>query len=64
MSALTKLIGTTQGGVHSAKGNCTIDAALYWANFSVYFLMCSDAGPKQLSPLSTDSARPRFELQG
>jgi hypothetical protein len=38
VSALTKLAGATQGGVQSAKGNCTIDAALYWANFSVYFL--------------------------
>jgi hypothetical protein len=38
VSALTKLIGTTHGGVQSAKGNCTIDAALYWTNFSVYFL--------------------------
>jgi len=24
--------------VQSAKGNCTIDAALYWTNFSAYFL--------------------------
>ncbi len=38
VSALTKLIGTAQGGVQSAKGNCTIDAALYWTNFSAYFL--------------------------
>ena len=38
VSALRKLIGTTQGGVQNAKGNCTIDAALYWTNFSVYFL--------------------------
>jgi len=36
--ALTKLIGATAGGVRDASGNCTIDAALYWANFSVYFL--------------------------
>jgi hypothetical protein len=36
-SALKKLIGATEGGVKDAKGNCTIDAALYWANFSVYF---------------------------
>jgi hypothetical protein len=36
--ALTKVIGTTQGGVQDAKGNCTIDAALYWNNLSVYFL--------------------------
>jgi hypothetical protein len=36
-SALKKLIGATEGGVRDAKGNCTIDAALYWANFSVYF---------------------------
>jgi hypothetical protein len=35
--ALKKLIGATEGGVRDAKGNCTIDAALYWANFSVYF---------------------------
>ncbi len=38
MTALTRLIGTTAGGVQSAKGNCTVDAALYWTNFSVYFL--------------------------
>ena len=38
VSALTMLIGATEGGVQSARGNCTIDAALYWANFSVYFL--------------------------
>ena len=38
VSALRKLIGTAEGGVQSAKGNCTIDAALYWTNFSVYFL--------------------------
>jgi hypothetical protein len=38
VSALTKLIGATEGGVRNAKGNCTIDAALYWTNFSVYFL--------------------------
>lgn len=38
MTALTKLIGTTEGGVQNAKGNCTIDAALYWTNFSVYFV--------------------------
>ena len=37
VTALTKLIGPARGGVQSAKGNCTIDAALYWANFSVYF---------------------------
>lgn len=36
-SALKKLIGATEGGVANAKGNCTIDSALYWANFSVYF---------------------------
>jgi hypothetical protein len=36
-SALKKLIGATEGGVENAKGNCTIDAALSWANFSVYF---------------------------
>ena len=38
VSALTRLIGTADGSVRSARGNCTIDAALYWANFSVYFL--------------------------
>jgi hypothetical protein len=37
VTALTKLIGPPRGGVQSATGNCTIDAALYWANFSVYF---------------------------
>jgi hypothetical protein len=36
--ALRKLIGATKGGVQDAEGNCTIDAALTWANFSVYFL--------------------------
>jgi hypothetical protein len=35
--ALTRLIGAAEGAVQNAKGNCTIDAALYWANFSVYF---------------------------
>ena len=35
---LKKLIGIPDGGVQNAKGNCTIDAALYWTNFSVYFL--------------------------
>jgi hypothetical protein len=38
VSGLKELIGATEGGVQSAKGNCTIDAALSWANFSVYFL--------------------------
>jgi hypothetical protein len=38
VTALKGLIGATQGGVRDARGNCTIDAALYWANFSVYFL--------------------------
>ena len=38
VSALKKLIGITEGGVQNANGNCTIDAALYWTNFSVYFL--------------------------
>ncbi|MGH9107796.1 MAG: hypothetical protein ACRDZX_18580 [Acidimicrobiales bacterium] len=37
VSALERLIGATEGGVRRAKGNCTIDAALYWTNFSVYF---------------------------
>jgi hypothetical protein len=36
-SALRKLIGAPATGVQDAKGNCTIDAVLYWANFSVYF---------------------------
>jgi hypothetical protein len=36
-NALKTLIGATEGGVENAKGNCTIDAALSWANFSVYF---------------------------
>jgi hypothetical protein len=35
--ALRKLIGAAKAGVESANGNCTIDAAMYWANFSVYF---------------------------
>lgn len=37
VTALRRRIGATEGGVRSEKGNCTIDAALYWANFSVYF---------------------------
>jgi hypothetical protein len=38
VTALTRLVGATEGGVQNAKGNCTIDAALYWVNFSAYFL--------------------------
>jgi hypothetical protein len=37
VSALKELIGATEGGVQNAKGNCTVDAALYWTNFSAYF---------------------------
>jgi hypothetical protein len=36
-NALRNLVGQPVTGVESAKGNCTIDAGLYWANFSVYF---------------------------
>jgi hypothetical protein len=44
VTALEKVIGAAKGGVEDAKGNCTIDAALYWANFSVYFLRGSFVG--------------------
>jgi hypothetical protein len=38
VSALKKLLGTTDGGVQSGgRVNCTIDASLYWTNFGVYF---------------------------
>lgn len=37
VAALQKLIGKSEGGVRCAKSNCTIDAALYWMSFSVYF---------------------------
>ena len=38
VSALKKLLGTTDGGVQSGgRANCTIDASLYWTNFGVYF---------------------------
>ena len=37
VTALLKLIGKSEGGVRSATGNCTIDAALYWTHFSAYF---------------------------
>lgn len=37
VSELEKLLGATKLGVQNEKGNCTIDAALYWANFSAYF---------------------------
>lgn len=36
--ALEKLIGPSEGGTRSENGNCTIDAALFWTNFSAYFL--------------------------
>jgi hypothetical protein len=59
VSALTKLIGATQGGVRSAKGNCTIDAALYWTNFSVYFLGGRLVGYQTGNNL-TDKREPTF----
>jgi hypothetical protein len=59
VSALTRLIGTTQGGVQNAKGNCTIDAALYWANFSVYFLGGRFVG-YQTGDNLTDKREPTF----
>ncbi len=59
VSALTKLIGTTQGGVQNAKGNCTIDAALYWTNFSVYFLRGRLVGYQTGNNL-TDKREPTF----
>jgi hypothetical protein len=38
VSALKKLLGTTDGGVQSGgRANCTIDASLYWINFGAYF---------------------------
>jgi hypothetical protein len=59
VSALKKLIGTTEGGVQNAKGNCTIDAALYWTNFSVYFLGGRFVGYQTGNNL-TDKAEPTF----
>jgi hypothetical protein len=59
VSALTKLIGTTQGDVQNAKGNCTIDAALYWTNFSVYFLGGRFVGYQTGNNL-TDKPEPTF----
>jgi hypothetical protein len=58
-SALKKLIGATEGGVENAKGNCTIDAALYWANFSVYFLRGSFVGYQTGNNL-TNKREPTF----
>jgi hypothetical protein len=38
VSALRKMIGATEGGVQSGgKPNCTVDASLFWNNFSVFF---------------------------
>jgi len=38
VSALKKLLGTTDGGVlRGGRANCTIDTSLYWNNFGVYF---------------------------
>jgi hypothetical protein len=59
VSALKKLIGATEGGVQNAKGNCTIDAALYWTNFSVYFLGGRFVGYQTGSNL-TDKREPTF----
>ncbi len=59
VSALTKVIGSPQGGVQNAKGNCTIDAALYWASFSVYFLEGRFVGYQTGSNL-TDKREPAF----
>jgi hypothetical protein len=59
VSALKTLIGPAEGGVRDAKGNCTIDAALYWANFSVYFLKGSFVGYQTGINLS-DNRQPTF----
>jgi hypothetical protein len=57
--ALEKLIGTAQRGVQSAKGNCSIDAALYWTSFSVYFLGGRFVGYQTGNNL-TDKPEPTF----
>ncbi|MGD0320225.1 MAG: hypothetical protein ABSC00_01260 [Acidimicrobiales bacterium] len=59
VSALKKLIGATDGGVQNAEGNCTIDAALYWTNFSVYLLMGRFVGYQTGNNL-TDKREPTF----
>lgn len=60
VSALKKLIGTTKGGVRHMRGNCTIDAALYWSNFSVYFLGGRFVGYQTGNNL-TDKPEPAFD---
>ncbi len=59
VGTLKKLIGATEGGVQDAKGNCTIDAALYWINFSVYFLRRRFVGYQTGNNL-TDKWEPTF----
>ena len=59
VGALKKLIGATEGGVQNAKGNCAIDAALYWTNFSVYFLGGRFVGYQTGNNL-TDKGEPTF----
>jgi hypothetical protein len=58
-NALAKLLGAAEGVVQNAKGNCTIDAALYWANFSVYFLGGRFVGYQTGNNL-TDKPEPAF----
>jgi hypothetical protein len=58
-SALEKLVGPSEGGIKGAKGNCTIDAALYWANFSAYFLKGTFVGYQTGNNL-TGKAVPAF----
>lgn len=36
-AALQRTLGPTKQGVEPARGNCTIDAALYWKNFAAFF---------------------------
>jgi hypothetical protein len=61
-SALRKLIGPPVTGVEDAKGNCTIDAVLYWANFSAYFFNGTFVGYQTGNNL-TDKAEPPFNGQ-
>jgi hypothetical protein len=61
-SALKKLIGATEGGVANAKGNCTIDSALYWANFSVYFFEGAFIGYQTGNNLN-DKREPTFQRE-
>lgn len=59
VGALNKLIGPAEGGVQDAQGNCTIDAGLYWANFSAYFFRGRFVGYQNANNL-TDKQEPAF----